>query len=399
MPSIQSSGHPLSFKVEGDPFSIPAGSDERRVAVRTAVRALEGMQKEAVVSLGPAGGVWRMVSDEGPYLNGTDLAPFPLAFFTAGMQFSLISRLAQLARARGVALRSLRSEQDNYYSMDGSFLRGDARGGAMPAEVLLRIESEAPASAIAELVRLAAEGDPAGSVMRDPLQNTFALNLNGRDLSLADVRPCTGHALPSPRAGFERVRPQAESAYRPEIIRKGAAAETVHGVEGGAGSSLQAEQKRTLHVRGEAWLVEGLLMKTTIRLFKPIGSTFHFVCDELPEAGGGGSAPPPLAYLAAGAGFCYMTQLGRYAHIVKQRLDSYAVVQDNAFTVEGSAGDGSQRGRAEPFDTHVFLESPHSEDEARRLVTMGERTCFLHAAMRGSHPTRIRAELNGRELT
>ncbi len=398
MPSIQSSGYPLSFKVEGDPFSIPAESNERWVAIRTAVRALEGMQKEAVVSLGAAGGAWRMVSDEGPYLNGSDLAPFPLAFFTAGMQFSLMSRLLRLARARGAALRSLRSEQDNTYSMDGSFLRGDARGGAMPAEVLLRIESEASVSVIAELVRLAATGDPADSVMRVPLQNTFALSLNGRDVSLTDVRACTGHALESPRVGFETVRPRAESAYRSEIIRKLATAEAVHGVEGGAGSSLQAEQKRTLHVRGEAWLGEGLLMETTIRLFKPIGSTFHLVCDELPEVGGRGQAPPPLAYLAAGAGFCYMTQLGRYAHIVRQRLDSYAVVQDNAFTVEGAAAEASGRSRAEPFDTHVFLESPHSEEDARRLVTMGERTCFLHAAMRGSHPTKIRAELNGSEL-
>lgn len=104
-----------------------------------------------------------------------------------------------------------------------------------------------------------------------------------------------------------------EDTFLPEIIRKGDSAQVLEGVEGGAGSSLKTEQKRTLHVRGEARVVEGLQMETKVQLFKPIGSTFLFKCDEPKALGGTGTAPPPLAYVSAGVGFCYMTQLGRYA--------------------------------------------------------------------------------------
>ncbi len=99
-------------------------------------------------------------------------------------------------------------------------------------------------------------------------------------------------------------------------------------------------------------------------------------------------APPALAYLSAGLGFCYMTQIGRYAHITKRNLDSYRVVQENRF--RPPAGDGAAR--AEPVATHVFLTHGEDDDAARKIVSMGERTCFLHAALRGAHPSRIRTE-------
>ena len=72
---------------------------------------MEGMQKEAIVHYGPTGTVWRMVSDEGPYLNGTDLAPFPLAFYTAGMAFSFMTELLRHARVHEVEIRFLRKPE------------------------------------------------------------------------------------------------------------------------------------------------------------------------------------------------------------------------------------------------------------------------------------------------
>ena len=64
MPSIESQGYPLVFGVtdSAEVEADPAG----RVSVCTEVRALEGMQKEALVRVGSAR-AWRMVSDEGPY--------------------------------------------------------------------------------------------------------------------------------------------------------------------------------------------------------------------------------------------------------------------------------------------------------------------------------------------
>ena len=392
---LQASGAvrlPLVFKVEGSEYASASDEASREQPVEVLARSLEGMQKEALV-LGGGSAAWRMMSDEGPYLEGTDLAPFPLAFFAAGMQFSFLSRLARLAGREGVLFRSARLAQDNFYSMEGSFLRGDARGGARAAELALGLEADAAPAAIARLVELAHRSHPAHAVMRDPLENTFALDLNGRALPLEGLRPSPRRSSTDPRRTLEDLKPADSTEYLSAAIEKVAEARVVHGVEGGAGTSLQPEQKRTLHIHGEARLLGALRMETTVQLFKPIGSTFRFLSDESPDSGGAGMAPPPLAYLCAGVAFCYLTQLGRYAHIARLPLDSYAVSQLTTFR-EGDSSPSS----ASPFDTQVFLDGELTESEARDLARTGERTCFLHASMRGEFPSRLTAELNGSPL-
>jgi hypothetical protein len=93
-----------------------------------------------------------------------------------------------------------------------------------------------------------------------------------------------------------------------------------------------------------------------------------------------------------------MTQSGRYAHIAKLHLTSARIAQTNGFTITGSALDGTETAAAEPVDTHVFLEADEPDEVAAKMVRMGEQTCFLHAAMRGSHPSRIRVTLNSENL-
>jgi uncharacterized OsmC-like protein len=396
MPSIESIGHPLAFKV-GREVEFPADLRNRpdEIAVRAEIRALEGMQKEAVVYYGPTGTVWRMVSDEGPYLNGTDLAPFPLAFYTAGMAFSFVSEIQRHARAHNVGIESLQVTQDNYYTMEGSALRGDMVGGARPVELLVQVETEASPETVAEIVRLAEASSPAQAYMRDRLSNTFALCLNGRQLPVSRVAPSPVDPAADPKPKFDTIEPASSEAFAPDIITKLESAETVFDAEGGAGSSLKSEQKRTLHVRGIAILRHDGLKEVLVQLFKPIGSSFRFLSDETEEMGAQEQAPSSLAYLAAGVGFCYMTQLGRYAQIVKQDLRSYRIVQDNVFKLQQSDSAPVPEAVAKPVDTHVFVTFDESEEAAQKLVSMGEQTCFLHAAMRTTNPTQIQVELNG----
>jgi uncharacterized OsmC-like protein len=142
--------------------------------------------------------------------------------------------------------------------------------------------------------------------------------------------------------------------------------------EGGAGSSLQAEQKRLLHVRGICRLRPDGIKACRVQLLRPIGSVFQFLSDDP----AGERAPSGLAYLSAGIAFCFLTQIGRYAHIVKQHLEGYRVVQESGFGRSGASG------RARPIDTHVCLDLSGPEDVARTMVKMGEQTCFLHATCR-----------------
>ena len=55
---------------------------------------------------------WRLVSDEGDYLNGYDAAPCPLAFLTTGMVSSYMNEILALAKLQNVEIRKLRLIQD-----------------------------------------------------------------------------------------------------------------------------------------------------------------------------------------------------------------------------------------------------------------------------------------------
>jgi hypothetical protein len=110
------------------------------------------------------------------------------------------------------------------------------------------------------------------------------------------------------------------------------------GVEGGAGSSLKSEQKRTLHVHTEALLRDDGLKEAQVRLLRPIGSTFKFVSDENLRAG------------------------------------------------------------AKAVDTHLFVRLDGAGDSAQKLLKMGEQTCFLHASMRTINRTRLGAEIGGAQV-
>ena len=103
-----------------------------------------------------------------------------------------------------------------------------------------------------------------------------------------------------------------------------------------------------------------------------------------------------LIYLPGWA-LCYMTQLGRYAHITKQALEGYQIIQENVYTIE-EGEDGTEVGHAHPFDTQVFYAADEADEVAQKTLSMGERTCFLHAAMRDSYPSNIQVQLNGEDL-
>ncbi len=391
MKSIETCPYPLLYKL-GDirAFSDPPNGSGDQIHIRVSASALEGMQKEACVQYGPSGTVWHMVCDEGPYLNGTDLAPFPLAFFTAGLAASYLSELLAAAGHQGIALDSVELVQDNYYGMEGSALRGTLQASALPVQVACSAKSSASQEQIRQLLRTAVDGSPGTALLKGSHRGTFSLTRNGSPLELDGVQQSASMPPADPKALFGQALPGEASTYAAGGIEKLQAAESVFGVEGGAGSSLQASQKRLLHVRGIATLREDGLKAIKVQLFKPIGGVFHFLSDDSKLAGGQERAPSGLAYMSAGIAFCYLTQLGRYAHIVKQQLQGYRVVQDNVFSLPGSLANGAEISAAAP-DTHTFIDSAEPDEAIRKLVQMGEQTCFLHAACQTDNPVLVNA--------
>ncbi len=139
---------------------------------------------------------------------------------------------------------------------------------------------------------------------------------------------------------------------------------------GGAHTSLAETQQRRLHVQVSCRQRASGVFEIEQRLFSPIGSTFRFLCDPA-----GVAAPDPESYVATGIAFCFMTQLGRYASILKKNLDAYNVIQDAHFPRHGT-------GSVDPVETHVYLSTSEDAEFARAATAMGEQTCFLHALCR-----------------
>ncbi len=397
MATIQDSDYPLVYRA-CKLQDTPSPSSYRRVAVRTFTRALAGMQKEAIVHYGPSGAVWRVVCDEGPWLNGTDLAPFPLGFFSAGLVASYMSEFIFHARQRDIDIDSLTLVVDNVYAMEGSLLRGTMVGNALPARVDFKVRANAPTLRLQELAYLAAASSPADAYLRDAHSSVFSLNHNGRAIPTVRVVGSASAQPADPGPLFGAVRPLDHDAF-PQLLAKLDGVTELGGdrlgTENSAAVGLQDEQKRQVHVRGVGTLRADGMKSIDVACFQPIGSVFRLLSDDSTLCGGEERAPSGLAYLAAGISFCFMTQLGRYASVAKQKLNSYRVVQDTLFDLPAAVSDGVDRPRGAPVDTHVFIGSDEEAAASQTLVAMGEQTCYLHAACRSSTKTRVHCTPSG----
>jgi hypothetical protein len=345
----------------------------RGASLRTWVRSLAGMQKEALVVSGATGRAWRMASDEGPYLAGYDAAPFPLSFMTAGMIASYMNGIRALARERGIELPGLRLTLDNYYTMEGSALQGTMTGGALPPELGVETEANVDGETIRRLAAEAVRTSPIDGLVRGIHGSLFTLTHNGTEISLGRVTALGRPSDFDPGDRFQRVE-MSNAPVAGTLIEKLRSAAEVEGA-GGVNTSLQEHQKRMLHVHGECTLRDDGVKEIVQNLLKPIGSDFRYLSDEAPDLGGRGLAPDAATYISAGVGFCFMTQLGRYAKIVKKPLNSYRIVQDTHFSAGGP-------GWADPVETHVYLDTTEDDDFARAALDMSEQTCFLHALCR-----------------
>jgi hypothetical protein len=373
---LADSGLPRFFAVSGGAATRFTAPEPRGgEAVRFYGRSLAGMQKEAVVCTS-TGGLWRLASDEGAYLNGLDEAPCPLAFMTTGMAASFVHSIQARLAAAGIAHRSIRLVQDNYYTMQGSMPRRTMTGGAQPVELEVEITVERETDALESLVADAVAAAPVSGLLRQTLRNTFTLTANGHALTLDASPPMDRQPLPDPRPLCDGLEP-AESAE--PLVERGGMTPLTEEATSHAGSSYAPEQHRVLHLRGICTVRTDGIKVIEQHLYNPRGSIFRLLSDDAP-ASGGGRAPDANVYISAGIGFCFMTQFGRFAKIVGRKLDSYRIVQDTRFAA----------GHADAVETHVYLDTPEDETFAREVLDVGERTCFLHALCRTEVATHIK---------
>ncbi len=387
---IDSAGYPLGFKVRnGTRAATVAGSAPARDVFRVEARTMWGHQKEVVVEEGAGGTVWRLTSDEGAILKGTDLAPFPLAFFNAGLHADFVNRALAIAHAQGMPLDITGITLDNHYAFNGSFFKGTGEGSAEAVTVNVRARSGAPRDAVQRVLDAALAASPAHALMAQAQRNTFALYVNGRRCPVTRVAasaaadqqdPFKAHAAaPAPLAG-------TASAYTAvECIERA--------LPPGPPPVMSAEGRVPILIPGESVLLDaGGVIATTVT--PRVGNVFRMTCDERTAGSGSNAAPSGLASIAAGIAFCYMTQFTRYIEHRSHKVRAIRFVQTLPFTLAGSAADGSLRGGLEPVDTHVFLHAEEPDAVMQNLLEVAENTCYLHSALRSVLPGKVVLALN-----
>jgi uncharacterized OsmC-like protein len=371
--SIEGSGFPLAFKLrqgEARPATI-AGRAGRDVFLAEA-RHMGGHQKECVVHEGGTGSAWRLVSDEGAQLKGTDLAPFPLGYFNAGLCADLANRILAGARARSSGLAGLEIEVHNRYSMAGSFFRGSGVGSGEPARIKARVRSPAALRDVEKLMRDAVRASPALAAMRTPLENTFALYVNGRRRKVTSLPNSQAADAADPFLTYRTPPAPLAPGGEGDLVRKtGAMTQGEFAIQ-----PAETASRVVIDVWGNLRLLDSGLTETVVRLGFPRTSHFAIRSDE----SAGDRAPSGVALVTAGIVFCYVTQLLRYIEHQKLNIRGVRVVQASPYTAAGSPA-GEWSGAAEAVDTHLFLNGEESEDAYERLMAVAARTCYLHASL------------------
>lgn len=387
-------GKPLFFKVaNANELGIEALSIRLGDAIRLSVRSLSVMQKEALVYSARTGTTWRLASDEGAYLAGLDEAPCPLSFLSTGMVCSYMNEILALAKSRNITLHNIRLTQDNYYTMKGSALDGSMIGGAKNVDLTAYVDSDADRDILNKLILDATAASPLNGLMRGAKESLFTLTHNGEEIAPKKALPLGSAALADPGDNFDAAQP-ASGDWSNLIKRDGMTPKAEHSVTL-ANDSLAEKQDRLLHIRVNCRLRDDGIKEVTQHLYNPHGSIFRFLSDEAPSSnsndeGGKGLAPDAASYISAGIGFCFMTQFGRYAKIVKKDLQQYRIVQDTHFSLGGASANTGRAGTADPVETHVFLKTGESDDFAREILDMSEQTCFLHAFCKTDLKTKIK---------
>jgi hypothetical protein len=379
--TIDMHGHPLAFKLRQGGAS-PLLKGERDV-VKIEARQMALHQKECVAADGADACAWRLTSDEGKHLKGTDLAPFPLGFFNAGIQVDLAQQIRRLAAERNIRIDGLSLKAVNHYWLTGSFIQGTGVGHAEIPDIEVNVDSPASPGDIEALVHASMDASPAIAYLRAPMNaNTFALYINGRRRPVDGMENSSAGDADDPYKVYTSAPKPLDANAPGNLIEKTGVSES--GQSAPAKATIDGKQIRDIHGAGRL-RADGVLEVDTW-LAMPGASHFK-ICGDT----GADAAPSGLALLAAGISFCYMTQLSRYIENMKLAINGVRLVQLTPFR-------GGKKAVAEPIDTHLFLNGEAPAETHVNLLTVAARTCYLHAAAKTPTEPNLRIVHNGRTI-
>lgn len=382
-PKIDPSALPLGFKVgQGKQTESPLTKSAGKEVFKVEARQMHHHQKEAVVTEGENGRAWRLTSDEGLHLKGTDLAPFPLGFFNAGIQGDLLGTMARMAKRESIVLKAMDISVANHYWLTGSFVLGTGEGHAEPTDIELDIQSDATPEVISSLIKRAIEASVSASMLKTTLTNTFAIYLNGSRRKVINLKDSTRQGVKDPFLSHATPPVPLSGDGMSDVIEKLDVRESGETALAPAGTTTKII--RNIYGRG-TWRADSEIVISESWLGLP-GST-HFSYRT-----GGPDYPSALSLISAGVSFCFMTQLSRYIENMKLGITGIRLVQYSPFEI------ANMKAKVEPIDTHLFLNGDASEEVCTRLLQISEKTCYLHATALKALVPNVVVRLNGQQL-
>jgi uncharacterized OsmC-like protein len=372
-------------------FAVPPNPHGQ--SLRTWVRSLGGMQKEAIVVSAATNTAWRFACDEGVHLGGHNKAPNPLTYLSAGMIASYMSEITALADQRQIELRDLELVLENYYYREGDFRKGSMVSGALPPELSVNCEVDCDAQTLNTLLYEAVAASPLNGLARGSHPSLFTLVHNGKTLTPSQVTPLASEPFANPGDHFSQIVPATDdvavSSLIEMLVDEGAAYEAF--VKSRVVSPELGEDKQLLHMHSRCIVRPDGVKEIFKEQYNPVAPSWKYLSDEGKGFGGHGRAPDAASLISAGIGLCFMTQMGRFAAMAKLPLKGYSIIQDTHFSPGGASGGTGQAGIAQPVETHVYLETDADDEVAQQILGVGERTCFLHAFCRDDLKPKVRA--------
>ena len=376
---ISKNGYPLGFLIK----KAESNTNGLNKTFTSHTRQMDILQKESIGYEGDLNSTsFRLTSDEGKHLNGTDLAPFPLGFFNASIHGDIVGTVMKQATLKGLKIDNIDCEVLNSYYLTGSFVKGDGKGHAEPTTINLDIATSENQDDIKNLILSASKMAPVLAGLRTPLKNTFALYANGRRKDLSSLNESSKTDAEDPYQQY-KVEPSPSNSdnYSDRMIVKTGevSAGTVEPVDGynvpksqdGNAENPKFNKIIRTIVGKSSTNANSKIVEVDTVLGLP-GMT-HFVISSDID---GNIAPSPVNVMGAAISFCFLTQTHRYIHHQKfaiegLRMSQYATFKENS--------DGTVE--MIPLDTHLYMNGTAPDEHNEKLIDMSERTCYLHATL------------------
>ncbi|MFE8013803.1 hypothetical protein ACFU3O_13785 [Streptomyces antibioticus] len=206
---LHRSPHPLTFVARGGDEHAPRDGE---AAYHIEVMGLGGFQKEGLARDVHSDRTWRLVCDEGAYLNGANMAPAPLAYWVGGLHADITARITEAAREAGVALDGLSVTVTQGFGVKGSFAKGQAVAQVHHMTCDIDLTCHQDRATVNGLVEVAIARSSAMAAVAGAHESLFSLSTNG---TLTPVTlPVSAEHLTDP---FLRTR---TSRNRPRRVRR-----------------------------------------------------------------------------------------------------------------------------------------------------------------------------------